>query len=114
MEYKEEILHDVIRRIFLEWRQKHGLTQKHLSIKTNLTRQFISQIEGGKRQPSLITLSAMLKAYERSLSLFFQEVDKLYSSVESEIISMHTNNIAAESNKNAKSYINTIKQNSNY
>ncbi|WP_298769822.1 helix-turn-helix transcriptional regulator [uncultured Fibrobacter sp.] len=78
MVYKQKILQEVIRFLFLSNRHSRGITQTKLSMETSITRQFISQVEGGKRQPSILTLSTILGAYDLTLSEFFKEVDRLY------------------------------------
>ncbi len=78
MVYKENVLRQVIRHIFLSRRHRKGLTQTSLSEISNITRQFISQVESGKRQPSIITLSNLATAYGLSLSDLFKEIDILY------------------------------------
>ena len=83
MEYKEHILRQVIRHIFLSRRQRKGLTQNNLSEISNITRQFISQVESGKRQPSVFTLSNLAYAYGLTLSQLFQEIDTLYEKFDS-------------------------------
>ncbi|MCQ2106176.1 MAG: helix-turn-helix transcriptional regulator [Fibrobacter sp.] len=78
MRYKEEILGDVIRYVFISRRHELGLTQENLSLIANTTRQFISQVEGGKRQPSLFSLSHFATAVNMTLSELFQEIDRIY------------------------------------
>lgn len=78
MEYKEQVLRKVIRHIFLSRRQQQGLTQNNLSEISNITRQFISQVESGKRQPSVQTMGNLASAYGLSLAELFKEVDALY------------------------------------
>lgn len=84
MEYKERILRQVIRHFFLMGRHRNGLTQNSLSEMSKITRQFISQVESGKRQPSIFTLSNLASAYNLSLTELFQEIDILYQKMEEE------------------------------
>lgn len=78
MKYEEEILGKVIRYVFISRRHELGLTQETLSLIANTTRQFISQVEGGKRQPSIFSLSNFATAVNMTLSELFTEVDRLY------------------------------------
>lgn len=110
MEYNNLTLQETVRLVFLASRYKRGLTQNGLSIISNITRQFISQIEIGKRQPSLFTLCALANAYNLSLSAFFEEVDRLYPLLANENFGL-TKDIfhAAESNTIATAYIKNAK-----
>lgn len=78
MEYKEQVLRKVFQHIFLARRHDKGLTQNGLSEISNITRQFISQVESGKRQPSVMTLCNLATATGVSISQLFEEIDKLY------------------------------------
>ena len=111
MEYKDHILNEVIRQIFLESRRKRGLTQNSLSCLSNITRQFISQVEGGKKIPSITTLSALANAYNKSLSDLFNEVDRLYPLVENRkpFFEISTN-FAAEARHKMTEYISNAKR----
>ena len=111
MEYKDHILSEAIRLVFLESRRQRGLTQNGLSIRSNITRQFISQVEAGKRLPSINTLSALAKAYNKSLSDFFHEVDRFYSIVENNKLPFEIEaSIAAETRQKMTTYINNAKK----
>jgi len=106
MEYKDHILQEVIRQLFLSSRHSRGLTQAELSMASNITRQFISQVEGGKRQPSLNTLSALVNAYHLTLSDFFKEVDRLYPLFETGDFFRKTNiPMVAESHAPSRNYL---------
>lgn len=110
MEYKENVLQEVIRQVFLTSRQKKGLTQSELSCISNITRQFISQVEVGKRQPSISTLSSLANAFDISLAYFFQEVDRLYPLIEHSFSLLNSRtSLAAESSQNQTSYIHNAK-----
>ncbi|MBO7512268.1 MAG: helix-turn-helix transcriptional regulator [Fibrobacter sp.] len=115
MEYKDHILSEVIRQVFLECRRQRGLTQTGLSLESNITRQFISQFEVGKRLPSITTLSALAKAYDKSLSEMFREVDRLYPLIEntSPIFDISPT-IAAETQQRMAEYINNAKKKRRY
>ena len=111
MEYKNHILQEVIRQVFLLSRRNRGLTQNDLSIISNITRQFISQVEGGKRLPSINTLSTLANAYKQSLSDFFHEVDRLYPLIESgQFIICSPRTFAAESRAKSTDYICNLKK----
>ena len=113
MEYNNLTLQEAVRLVFLASRYEHGLTQSGLSIVSNITRQFISQIEIGKRQPSILTLCALANAYNRPLSAFFAEVDRLYPLLANENFDITKDIIqAAESNKIATAYIKNAKRKS--
>ena len=115
MEYKDHILSEVIRQVFLEYRRQRGLTQTGLSLESNITRQFISQFEVGKRLPSITTLSALAKAYDKSLSEMFREVDRLYPLIEntSPIFDISPT-IAAETQQRMTEYINNARKKRGY
>lgn len=78
MEYNEKILHDVIRQVFISRRHQQGLTQVELSLISKTTRQFVSQVESGKRVPSVSSLGSFTAAVDMSLSELFAEIDRLY------------------------------------
>lgn len=105
MEYKDPILRKVVQYTLLSRRQKLGLTQNALSITTNITRQFISQVEAGKKQPSIQTLGLVANAFGLSLTELFQEIDNLYAEYENNPLRAQALNIAAEHNKFATGYI---------
>ena len=114
MEYKDHILHEVIRQVFLLNRHKKGLTQTGLSTISNITRQFISQVEGGKKIPSINTLSTVANAYKLSLSEFFKEVDRLYPLIESgRIYICSSEPFATEQQSKPTDYISNIKKKNN-
>ena len=111
VEYKDHILNEAIRQVFLQSRRKRGLTQNGLSIRSNITRQFISQVEVGKRLPSITTLCALANAYKKSLSELFHEVDRFYPLVEKDPVHFKIPpSIAAETCKKLNEYINNAKK----
>ena len=78
---------------------------------SNITRQFISQIEAGKRLPSISTLSALANTYDSTLTNFFKEVDRLYPLIENgRVIVSPPEPYAAEKNTKATNYIGDIKK----
>jgi len=84
MIYNQCILTKVIQQIFLSKRYKTGMTQTTLAAKSKITRQFISQVESGKRNPSVFTISVLASACKSNLAELFQEVDQLYLKYEQE------------------------------
>ncbi len=111
MEYNNLTLQEAVRLVFLASRYKRGLTQNGLSIISNITRQFISQIEIGKRHPSIFTLCALANAYEIPLSAFFEEVDKLYPLLANEKFLPENDSLqTSEPNKIATAYIKNAKK----
>ena len=112
MEYNNRTIQEAVRLVFLASRHRRGLTQNRLSIISNITRQFISQVEGGKRQPSIFTLCALANAYHLSLTAFFEEVDRFYHLLESgDFVFARDILQAAESSKNANTYLEKVKRN---
>lgn len=112
MEYEDHILNEAIRQVFLDCRRESGLTQNTASLQSNITRQFISQVEVGKRMPSITTLSALAKVYNKSLSELFKEVDRLYPLVANTApIFEISADIAAETKRRMSEYIETVKKN---
>ena len=97
--------------MFLDCRRESGLTQNTASLQSNITRQFISQVEVGKRMPSITTLSALAKVYNKSLSELFKEVDRLYPLVANTApIFEISADIAAETKRRMSEYIETAKK----
>jgi len=60
----EEAFGEVIR----ELRKSNTMSQEKLAEQSNLDRSFISQIECGRKQPSLITIYQLAKAFKLSAS----------------------------------------------
>ncbi|MBJ6727377.1 response regulator [Geomesophilobacter sediminis] len=67
----EEAFGVVIRRL----RRDHGFSQEKLSVYSGLDRTFISNIEGGKQQPSLVSIFAFANALKISVSAILREVE---------------------------------------
>ena len=111
VEYKDHILSEAIRLVFLESRRQQGLTQIGLSIRSNITRQFISQVEVGKRLPSINTICALANAYNKTLSQLFHEVDRFYPLIENQKIPFKVPpSIAAETRLKLTEYINNAQK----
>ncbi|WP_082888036.1 helix-turn-helix domain-containing protein [Neisseria weaveri] len=49
-------------------RQQHNLSQEQLAEKSGLHRTYISSLERGKRNPTIVTLNALSEALNISLS----------------------------------------------
>jgi transcriptional regulator with XRE-family HTH domain len=60
-----------------ESRKLNGLSQEQLSFESGLDRSFISQLECGRKQPSLLTLFQLAKALKTTPSLLLSETEKL-------------------------------------
>ncbi|MDB9317245.1 helix-turn-helix domain-containing protein [Nodularia spumigena] len=56
-------------------RKKKGLSQEKLAELANLDRTYISLLERGKRNPSLICITCLCKALDISLPELFQTMD---------------------------------------
>jgi len=78
MFYNQVLLTKAIQHIFTSKRRKARYTQEKLSAKSNVSRQFISLVESGKRSPSVFTAGALAGACKMTLTELFQEVDRLY------------------------------------
>lgn len=63
--------------ILKETRKLKGLSQEQLSFESGLDRSFISQLECGHKQPSLLTLFQLAKALETTPALLLSETEKL-------------------------------------
>ena len=78
MYYETLLFHEAIRLLLISVRQSRRHTQRSLSIESGISRQFISQMECGKRVPSLDTLSQLSIALKTSMSYLMQELDRIY------------------------------------
>ena len=52
------------------------LTQEELGLEAGLRRTFISSLELGQEQPSLVTIQKLAMVLELSISRLFQQVEK--------------------------------------
>lgn len=68
----EEAFGEVIRGL----RKSNNFSQEKLAELSNLDRSFISQIECGRKQPSLITIYQLAKAFKLSASKLVSLTDK--------------------------------------
>lgn len=78
MYYETLLFHEAIRLLLISIRQSRRHTQQSLSLESGISRQFISQMECGKRIPSLDTLSQLSIALKTSMSNLMQELDRIY------------------------------------
>ena len=78
MNYETVLLHEAIRLLLISIRQQRSHTQQSLSLESGISRQFISQMECGKRLPSLDTLSQLALALRTSISSLIAELDRIY------------------------------------
>lgn len=69
----EEAFGAVIRRL----RKECALSQEKLALDSGIDRSFLSNIEGGKQQPSLVTVFSIAKAFNIIPSKIIQEVELL-------------------------------------
>nr|WP_303740709.1 helix-turn-helix transcriptional regulator [Lutispora saccharofermentans] len=60
-----------------EAREKTGITQKELSVKLNITREYLSALENGHYNPSIALLKKIAQELNTSLTaLFIENQDK--------------------------------------
>jgi len=50
-------LQKLIGRNFARIRRKNGLTQEQISDLSGISQQYLSELEGGKRNPTIVTLN---------------------------------------------------------
>ena len=81
MNYETVLLHEAIRLLLISIRQQRSHTQQSLSIESGISRQFISQMECGKRIPSIDTLSQLALALRTSIGSLMMELDRIYQSL---------------------------------
>lgn len=78
MNYETILLHEAIRLLLISIRQQRRHTQRSLSIESGISRQFISQLECGEKQPSIDTLSQLSMALKTNISSLMAELDRIY------------------------------------
>lgn len=66
-------------QVIRQLRTEKGLSQEKLSFESNLDRSFISQLECGVKQPSLVTIFQLAKALETSPAHILESVESLYN-----------------------------------
>lgn len=59
-----------------------GISQEELAERTSLDRTYISLLERGKRNPSLLTLIKIAKGLETSVSTLTQDIEEIGSTSE--------------------------------
>lgn len=78
MNYERVLLHEAIRLLIISTRQRRRHTQQSLSVESGISRQYISQMECGKRIPSIDTLAQIALALRTSIGSLMVELDKIY------------------------------------
>lgn len=78
MQYQISLLHEAIRRLLILCRHSKHYTQQQLSAASGFSRQFISQLECGKRHPSLETLCQFAEPLDTNISSLAADLDKIY------------------------------------
>ena len=76
MEHIDEQLQYVIRRI-REIRKEKSVSQLELSVRTNMSQNFLASVETGKKQPSVMTLLRIANALEVNPGIFFPVNEKM-------------------------------------
>ncbi|OWP61523.1 transcriptional regulator [Hymenobacter amundsenii] len=61
--------------VIKEIRKSQGLSQESLATEANLDRAFISQVENGHKQPSLLTIFRLADALKLSVSELLKQVE---------------------------------------
>jgi transcriptional regulator with XRE-family HTH domain len=61
--------------VIKEMRKAQNLSQEELAQEANLDRTFISQIETGRKQPSLLTIFRLAAALKLAASDLFKQVE---------------------------------------
>lgn len=65
--------------VIKQLRAERGLSQESLSFECGLDRSYISQLECGLRQPSLLTIFQLAKALKKSPANIVESVELLYN-----------------------------------
>jgi transcriptional regulator with XRE-family HTH domain len=66
-------------QVIRQLRNDMGVSQEKLSFESSLDRSFISQLECGLRQPSLVTIFQLAKALQTSPAHIIESVETLYN-----------------------------------
>jgi transcriptional regulator with XRE-family HTH domain len=66
-------------QVIRQLRSDLGVSQEKLSFESGLDRSFISQLECGLRQPSLVTIFQLAKALQTSPARIIESVEALYN-----------------------------------
>lgn len=59
-----------------EFRNKKKISQETLAEKSGIHRTYLSEVEGGKRNPTISVLNKIVLALEVSMSEFFERVEE--------------------------------------
>lgn len=59
-----------------EFRNKKKISQETLAEKSGIHRTYLSEVEGGKRNPTISVLNKIILALEVSMSEFFERVEE--------------------------------------
>lgn len=59
-----------------KFRNEKKLSQESLAELSEIHRTYLSEVEGGKRNPTISVLNRIVEALGISMSIFFQEVDR--------------------------------------
>ena len=65
-------------RVLKKKRERRGLSQEKLSIDSNLTRAYVSQLERGKNDPSFFTIVKLSRALKIKPSVFIDEIEHAF------------------------------------
>jgi transcriptional regulator with XRE-family HTH domain len=66
-------------QVIKQLRSDLGVSQEKLSFESGLDRSFISQLECGLKQPSLVTIFQLAKALQTSPDSILKSVESLYN-----------------------------------
>lgn len=66
-------------QVIRQLRTERGLSQEKLSFESGLDRSFISHLERGVKQPSLVTIFQLAKALQTSPAHIIESVETLYN-----------------------------------
>lgn len=67
-------------QVIKQLRTERGFSQEKISFESGLDRSFISQLECGIKQPSLVTIFQLARALQISPARIIESVETLYNS----------------------------------
>lgn len=67
-------------QVIKQLRTERGFSQEKISFESGLDRSFISQLECGVKQPSLVTIFQLARALQISPARIIESVETLYNS----------------------------------
>lgn len=70
------MINESIAKVLVELRNQKNISQEKLAAAIDSHQVYISEIEKGKKQPSVTVLYNIAKYYDISLSKLFAEIDK--------------------------------------